>query len=62
MLKVNRIVEREASDDAHARMERQQYTQAWGTAEALAYYELLKQRFKVQIKAPRPTAESAAQN
>ncbi len=62
VLKVNRIVEREASDDAQARMERQQYTQAWGTAEALAYYELLKQRFKVQIKAPRPTAESAAQN
>lgn len=62
VLKVNRIVEREASDDAQARMERQQYTQAWGTAEALAYYELLKQRFKVQIKAPRPTAESTAQN
>ncbi|GAD21476.1 SurA N-terminal domain-containing protein [Acidovorax sp. MR-S7] len=62
VLKVNRILKREASDDAQARMERQQYTQAWGTAEALAYYELLKQRFKVQIKAPRPTAESAAQN
>ncbi|WP_406626084.1 SurA N-terminal domain-containing protein [Acidovorax sp. SDU_ACID1] len=62
VLKVNRIVERESLDDAQARMERQQYTQAWSTAEALAYYELLKQRFKVQIKAPRPTAESAAQN
>jgi hypothetical protein len=28
-----------------------QYLQAWGSAEAQAYYELLKQRFKVQIKA-----------
>jgi len=52
VVKVNRIAARDAVDDAMARMERQQYLQAWGSAEAQAYYELLKQRFKVQIKAP----------
>ncbi|MBS0506681.1 MAG: SurA N-terminal domain-containing protein [Proteobacteria bacterium] len=62
VVKVNRIVPRDAVDDAMARMERQQYQQAWGSAEAQAYYELLKQRFKVQIKAPRPAAQGDVQN
>lgn len=62
IVKVNRIVERENVDEARSRTERQQYAQAWATAEALAYYELLKQRFKVQIKAPRPTTAAVSQN
>ncbi len=62
VVKVNRIVPREAVDDAMASRERQQYLQAWGAAEAQAYYDLLKQRFKVQIKAPRPTAQNESQN
>jgi len=62
VVKVNRIVAREAADEAMTRLERQQYQQAWGAAEMQAYYELLKQRFKVQIKAPRPAAQSEAQN
>ena len=36
-----------------------QYVQWLATAEGLAYYELLKQRFKVQIKVPRPEAVTA---
>jgi len=56
VLKVNRIVPREGVDDARQTMERQQYERTWSTAEALAYYEVLKQNFKVQIKAPRPSA------
>ncbi|MBX9835529.1 MAG: SurA N-terminal domain-containing protein [Burkholderiaceae bacterium] len=35
----------------------QQYQQWLAKAEGLAYYEMLKERFKVQIKVPRPTAE-----
>ncbi|MBS0292272.1 MAG: SurA N-terminal domain-containing protein [Proteobacteria bacterium] len=61
VLKVNRIVPRDAADAAAARAERQQYLQLWASAEAQAYYELLKQRFKVQIKAPRPVAQSEPQ-
>ena len=33
---------------------RQQYDIAWGAAEALAYYELLKQRFKARILVEEP--------
>ncbi|MBS0389597.1 MAG: SurA N-terminal domain-containing protein [Proteobacteria bacterium] len=61
VVKVNRIVPRDAADAAAARVERQQYLQLWASAEAQAYYELLKQRFKVQIKAPRPVAQSESQ-
>ena len=32
-----------------------QYAQQWSTAEALAYYEVLKRRFKVQYKVQLPT-------
>ena len=60
VLKVNRIVSRDNLEEGRQRMEQQQYTQAWASAEALAYYEVLKQRFKVQIKAPRPSAETGA--
>jgi len=56
VVKVNRVVPRQAPDAQRAHQERQQYVQWLATAEGLAYYELLKQRFKVQIKAPRPEA------
>jgi len=64
VVKVNRVIAREAPDAQRAEQERQQYLQWWTTAEGLAYYEVLKQRFKVQIKAPRPgtTSVAAAEN
>lgn len=52
--KVNRVVSPEAPEPQLAQQRQQQYAQWWSTAEGLAYYETLKQRFKVQIKAPRP--------
>lgn len=62
VVKINRVVPRDGVDDARARMEREQYLQSWASAEALAYYDLLKQRFKVQIKVPRPVAQAELQN
>ncbi|SDL93164.1 peptidyl-prolyl cis-trans isomerase D [Oryzisolibacter propanilivorax] len=62
VVKVNRVVPREALQADRQQAERQQYAQLWSTAEAMAYYELLKQRLKVQIKAPRPTAQPEAEN
>lgn len=56
VVKVNRLVPREAVTEQTARQQRQQYVQWWGTAEGLAYYEWLKNRFKVQIKVSRPPA------
>ncbi|QXL84619.1 SurA N-terminal domain-containing protein [Comamonas sp. NLF-1-9] len=61
VVKIERIVPREEAD-AQQQALAQQYLQAWTQAEALAYYELLKQRYKVQIKVPRPAAEAAEED
>lgn len=45
-----------APDLAARQQERVQLAQWVGTAEGLAYYNYLKERFKVVIKEPRPTA------
>ena len=50
---------REAQPEAAARQDRDQYLQAWGSAENLAYYNLLKERLKVQILAPKPSGLDA---
>ncbi|WP_332824343.1 SurA N-terminal domain-containing protein [Ramlibacter sp.] len=54
VVKVNRVLPREAPPPAQAQQEQQQYTRAWSAAEAQAYYELLKDRFKVQVLVEKP--------
>ena len=55
VVKVNRVQPREAGKQAgEEAAQRQQFQQWLGTAEGIAYYEMLKERFKVQIKVPRP--------
>lgn len=54
--KVNRVMPNAAIDAQTTAQRHQQYVQWWSNAEGLAYYEMLKDRFKVQIKVPRPTA------
>jgi peptidyl-prolyl cis-trans isomerase D len=54
VLNVKRIVSRTAPDDAAARQAQTQIAQLWATAENQAYYETLKERFKVRINVPRP--------
>ncbi|HSV35375.1 MAG TPA: SurA N-terminal domain-containing protein [Ramlibacter sp.] len=56
VVKVGKVVPREAPKPEMAAQEHQQYAQWWGSAENLAYYNLLKERFKVQIKAPKPSS------
>ena len=60
VVKVNRVVPRQAPDEVRARQERQQYLQWWTAAEGQAYYEMLKKRFKAEIKVPRPSAATTA--
>lgn len=55
VVKVNQRVARAASASATQQQERGQYVQWWSQAENQAYYKLLQERFKVQIKVPRPT-------
>lgn len=54
VVKVNKVLPREAPPAEQAQQETAQYTRAWSMAEALAYYEVLKDRFKVQINVPKP--------
>ena len=56
VVKVNKLVPREAPAADVARQEAAQYAKWWSQAEAAAYYEMLKDRFKVSILVPKPTA------
>jgi peptidyl-prolyl cis-trans isomerase D len=55
VVKVNKVLPRERPPENVASQERQQYAQWWASAENLAYYTLLKDRFKVQIEVPKPS-------
>lgn len=59
---VNKVLVREAPTPDNAKREGAQYSQWWSSAESLAYYNALKERFKVQIKVDKPvrTAEGQA--
>lgn len=54
VIKVLKVLPREASNEATARQDRTQYAQWWTAAETLAYYNLLKEQVKTQIKVPKP--------
>jgi peptidyl-prolyl cis-trans isomerase D len=54
VLKVTKVVPRDVPLDAAAKQEREQYTQWWTSAESLAYYNGLKERFKAEILAAKP--------
>jgi peptidyl-prolyl cis-trans isomerase D len=56
VIKVNKLLEREAKADS-TKQDRQQYTQWWTNAEAMAYYNSLKERFKAEIKVTKPSAK-----
>ncbi len=60
VVKVNKVVPREPATADRAKQELQQYAGAWGAAENMAYYNMLKDRFKTQIKVPKPAARSDA--
>jgi peptidyl-prolyl cis-trans isomerase D len=60
VVKVNKIVARDAPPPEAAKQELQQYEQWWASAEALAYYNLLKDRFKAQILVPKPEETAPA--
>jgi peptidyl-prolyl cis-trans isomerase D len=53
VVKVEKVLPRDASNAASRDRERDQYAQWWASAEGLAYYRLLKEKFKVEIKAAR---------
>ncbi|MEY4711682.1 MAG: hypothetical protein RIS88_1132 [Pseudomonadota bacterium] len=52
VVRVVKSIPRATPPEAVARQEQQQYGQWWSQAEALAYYNLLKNRYKVKVTAP----------
>jgi peptidyl-prolyl cis-trans isomerase D len=54
VIKVNKALPREELPEQAMQQASGQVTQAIGAAENLAYYELLKERFKVKFNVPRP--------
>lgn len=59
IVKVLKVVPRPEPAAAAAEQDKAQYTQWWTAAESLAYYNVLKERFKADIKVARPVAEKA---
>ena len=53
VIKVEKIVPRTEADAKNRDRERDQYAQWWASAEGLAYYRLLKEKYKVEIKSTR---------
>ncbi len=60
VVRVNKAIARETPGAELLQQERQQVGQWWAAAESLAYYNLLKERYKVRIKVPTPAADKAA--
>lgn len=54
VVRVDKVLPRVARDAQAAAQEVQQYGQWWASAEGQAYYDTLKERFKVKIKVPQP--------
>jgi len=61
IVKVLKVLPREASLDVAAKQERTQYNQWWTSAESQAYYNGLKDRFKTEIKVAKPVRVKADQ-
>ncbi|MDO9483292.1 MAG: SurA N-terminal domain-containing protein [Hydrogenophaga sp.] len=54
VVKVDKVLPRQPRDGQAKMQEVQQYSQWWSSAESSAYYDTLKERFKVRIKVPAP--------
>ena len=61
VVKVLKVLPREVSAQDALKQERTQYAQWWTSAENLAYYNVLKERFKAEIKVAKPTRATADQ-
>ena len=61
IVKVVKLLPREKSLEATAKQEQSQYGKWWTSAENLAYYGTLKERFKTEIKVARPVAAKGEQ-
>ena len=54
LIKLVQVLPRDPVPEAGAKQERSQYAQWWTSAESLAYYNTLKERFKTEMKVAKP--------
>ena len=59
VIRVNKVISKAAPSEAISIQGRSQYSQWWASAENQAYYDFLKERFKVTVMVPRPARISA---
>lgn len=59
IVKVDKVVARDVPVEAAAKQQRNQYAQWWTSAENLAYYNGLKERFKAEILVTKPAPDAA---
>lgn len=59
VVRVDKIAPSRALPAEAEQQVRQQYAQAWGAAEGVAYYNLLKERFKVRMEVSAPAGTPA---
>lgn len=60
VVRVNKVIPRAVPEADLAKQELAQYEQVWGSAEARAYLDMLKARFKAEIFVPVPTGGEQA--
>lgn len=61
IVKVLKSLPRDPVPEATAKQERLQYAQWWTSAESLAFYNVLKERFKTEMKVAKPVRVAADQ-
>jgi peptidyl-prolyl cis-trans isomerase D len=61
IVKVVKVLPRDPALEATAKQERLQYAQWWTSAESLAFYNVLKERFKTEMKVAKPIRAAAGQ-
>ncbi len=61
IVKVVKVLPRDPALEATAKQERLQYAQWWTSAESLAFYNVLKERFKTEMKVAKPVRAAAGQ-
>lgn len=59
VVRVDKVVPRDAVDEARGGQERGQFSRWWTSAEGQAYFNLLKDKFKVKIKVAAPATGNA---
>ena len=60
VVKVEKVLPRTTREAQALGQEVQQYSQWWATAESLAYYDTLKERFKAKILVAEPATAAVA--